>query len=199
MNKTFQPGLQIGLLAAMLTLSTAAFAHPGHETMMGFASGLSHPFFGLDHLVAMIALGFVAVKLHARRLTFASFSTGMVLGGILAAMDIAIPYVEAIIVASLLAIAYTLFNRTAGSARPVYAVPAIVIFAAGHGWAHVAEQPVELSSAGYMAGMMLGAICLQAIGLMLSQRLRQKVAAERAVAGTSLVAAVMAATSLLLG
>ena len=48
-------------LAVLATLvSTAAFAHAGdhsHLAHLGFAAGFAHPFTGLDHLLAMIAVG----------------------------------------------------------------------------------------------------------------------------------------------
>jgi len=40
----------------LLTVSTAAFAHPGHD-VSGYTAGLMHPFSGLDHLLAMAAVG----------------------------------------------------------------------------------------------------------------------------------------------
>ena len=42
---------------ALLTASATAMAHPGH-TEGGFTSGLLHPMLGLDHLLAMAAIGF---------------------------------------------------------------------------------------------------------------------------------------------
>ena len=46
--------------AALLTASATAMAHPGH-TEGGFTSGLLHPMLGLDHLLAMAAIGFWGV------------------------------------------------------------------------------------------------------------------------------------------
>ncbi len=199
MNKTIKSGLQVGLPAVLLSISTGAMAHPGHETVMGFISGLSHPIMGLDHLVAMIALGFVAVKLNARRLTLTCFGSGMILGGMLAFAGVNIPFVEAIIVASLLAITFTLLNRSITKTRLVYTVPALLAFSASHGWAHVAEQPVDFSSAWYMTGMMVSALSLQVIGLFLAQRLEKKLVARKTVAGATLTTAALAAGSLILG
>ena len=48
------------LVAILLfTASSAAFAHPGHD-VSGLAAGLMHPFSGLDHLLAMVAVGLCA-------------------------------------------------------------------------------------------------------------------------------------------
>ena len=46
---------------ALLTASATAMAHPGH-TEGGFTSGLLHPMLGLDHLLAMAAIGFWSVR-----------------------------------------------------------------------------------------------------------------------------------------
>lgn len=51
------------LLTAIILLGTssAAFAHPGHD-VSGLAAGLVHPFSGLDHLLAMVAVGLWAAQ-----------------------------------------------------------------------------------------------------------------------------------------
>ena len=50
----------------LLATSTAAFAHPGHN-VSGFAAGLMHPFSGLDHLLAMVAVGLWAAQGGGRK------------------------------------------------------------------------------------------------------------------------------------
>ena len=55
---TFLPAALIFLLAPAV-----AFAHPGHGGSWGLAAGLAHPFLGIDHLVAMTAVGFWAAQL----------------------------------------------------------------------------------------------------------------------------------------
>ena len=64
----FRPRLIVATLA-LLCLSTVlaspAMAHPGtpgHE----FVDGLEHPIFGLDHLLAMVAVGLLAVRIGGR-------------------------------------------------------------------------------------------------------------------------------------
>ena len=46
---------------ALLFTPTLAFAHPGHGTS-GLLAGLSHPLGGLDHLLAMLAVGLWAAQ-----------------------------------------------------------------------------------------------------------------------------------------
>ena len=45
------------LVVALSMSAGAAFAHTGTGAIGGFVSGFTHPIFGLDHLVAMVAVG----------------------------------------------------------------------------------------------------------------------------------------------
>ncbi len=59
--------LFLGFLAA--AASSVALAHVGVHPEGGFeAIGLTHPFLGLDHLLAMIAMGIWTVQVVGRRL-----------------------------------------------------------------------------------------------------------------------------------
>jgi urease accessory protein len=42
---------------AGLTMALPALAHPGHGGESGFAAGMLHPLSGLDHLLALLAVG----------------------------------------------------------------------------------------------------------------------------------------------
>lgn len=52
--KRWQPSIMI-LLAMFLTQTAQAHTFGAHDA--GFAAGLAHPFIGLDHLLAMVAVG----------------------------------------------------------------------------------------------------------------------------------------------
>src|SRR4051812_37933921 len=43
-----------------------ALAHPGHSGPHGFAGGFVHPFTGLDHMLAALAIGIWAIQLGGR-------------------------------------------------------------------------------------------------------------------------------------
>ncbi len=45
----------LSIAAGGLLLSGSVFAHPGHDA--GMLSGFLHPLLGLDHLIAMLAVG----------------------------------------------------------------------------------------------------------------------------------------------
>src|SRR5689334_20763007 len=83
-------------LAAIL-LPTAAWAHPGHDATVGFAAGFVHPVTGIDHVLAMIAVGLFAANLGGRALWAVplSFVSVMALGGALGVAGVAVPFVEA--------------------------------------------------------------------------------------------------------
>ena len=89
--------------AALASLSGAALAHPGHAPA-SFATGFAHPLGGLDHLLAMLAVGLYAARQAgaARLLLPAGFVLAMLAGAGLGALGLALPAVEAGIAASLL-------------------------------------------------------------------------------------------------
>jgi hypothetical protein len=69
------------ILALTAGMSGSAFAHTGHGAAFGFSSGFLHPFGGLDHVLAMIAVGLLAAQLGGRALWLVpgTFVTVMVL------------------------------------------------------------------------------------------------------------------------
>src|SRR5687768_3353260 len=92
-------------LAALATLvSTAAFAHPGDHSHLGFATGFAHPFTGLDHLLAMVAVGLWASQLGGRAVWLLplTFPVVMAAGAALGFGGVALPGVEIGITASVL-------------------------------------------------------------------------------------------------
>jgi urease accessory protein len=151
------------VLAAALAAAPAA-AHPGHE--VGFAAGCVHPFGGLDHLLAMVAVGIWAGLIGgARRWIWpASFVAAMAVGALLGHAAVELPAMERLIALSVVLLGAAVALRW--PAAPV--LGAVVIFAAGlaHGFAHGAEAPLEGFGA-TMAGFLLGTALLHAAGLAL--------------------------------
>ena len=45
------------LLASLVVMATPASAHVGQDLGFSIAGGFAHPFLGLDHLAAMVAVG----------------------------------------------------------------------------------------------------------------------------------------------
>jgi urease accessory protein len=166
------------LRAASLTLlacalPTLAYAHPGHE-VQGFADGLAHPFTGLDHLFAMLAVGIWAAQLGGRSawqvpLTFVAI---MALGGGLGMAAIPLPFVEVGIVASLLTLGFLIAARV----RLPLALSAIIagVFALFHGQAHGAEMSPGASAMAYAFGFLSATALLHLSGYAFGMAMRAK-------------------------
>jgi urease accessory protein len=157
-------------LAAFLAPSIA-LAHPGHAES-GIVAGLLHPLSGLDHLLAMVAVGLLAAELGGRALWAvpAAFVTIMALGGMAGAAGLSLPYVE---VAVALSVAVFGLLILSGKALPVGAAMALVgAFAAFHGHAHGAEIPAHGAWLAYGLGFMATTALLHGLGITLGLAIR---------------------------
>ncbi len=155
------------LLPVLLSLPALAFAHPGHELRSGFVAGIAHPWSGVDHLIAMLAVGLWAAQLGGR-LRWAvplSFVTVMLLGGLLGLSGWQFGVVEQGIAASVCVSGLLL----AGAVRLPAAVCVLLtgVFATFHGYAHGAEAPAA-SVTTYMAGFALSTVVLHMVGLLVA-------------------------------
>jgi urease accessory protein len=143
----------------------AALAHTGAEHALSFASGFSHPWTGLDHMLAMVAVGLWA-GLNGGRALWAwpvAFVGVMVLGGALGIAGIALPLVESGILASVVVLGLLVL---VAARLPVLIGAALVsAFALLHGHAHGIELPGDAAAATYAAGFALATALLHAIGL----------------------------------
>jgi urease accessory protein len=79
-----------------MLLSAPALAHTGAGSTSAFALGFLHPLEGLDHVLAMVAVGVFAALLgdHTLWALPVSFMAMMLVGGILGFVGIEIPGVE---------------------------------------------------------------------------------------------------------
>ncbi|WP_416798743.1 nickel permease HupE [Ciceribacter azotifigens] len=149
---------------ALLALPGIAEAHIGLHAD-GTLAGLGHPFSGLDHILAMVAVGFWASTLggSARWIVPSAFVAVMALGGVMGIYGIGLPMVEtgiALTVAALgLLVAFDIKVPT-----PV-AAAIVGVCALFHGHAHGTELPGMSSAAGYVAGFMAATILLHLIGI----------------------------------
>jgi urease accessory protein len=156
-------------VAAVLTLAAGvAHAHEGHGAQ-GLAAGLAHPFAGVDHLLAMIAVGLwsVAVLQGARRLAGPAFFLLALLAGAFVGVQTGASVAGAYIEPSV-ALSVALFGVLLLARRQLPAAAGLALVAAAgvvHGVAHGAEWSSGTSFATYAAGFMLGSALLHAIGL----------------------------------
>lgn len=152
------------LLSALLLSPTLVDAHTGHDASGGFVSGWFHPIFGLDHLIAILAVGLWAAMLggRARWILPLGFLSGMLGGGLLGLMGVPLPAVEPMILTSLFL--FGLILLTAWQSNVTVAAVVAGAFGLFHGCAHALERP-EGSFALYAAGFLLATLVLMAIGL----------------------------------
>ena len=131
----------------------------------GFFHGLSHPIHGLDHVLAMIAVGLWAAQLGGRALWLVplNFVGIMALGGILGASGVPVPFVETGIILSVVVLGLLI----AGAVRlPLLAGAALVgLFALFHGHAHGAEMPATARGLLYGLGFVMVTALLHAVGI----------------------------------
>lgn len=162
--------VRIGVIVAIgvaVILPGAAFAHPGHGS--GFAEGFAHPFGGLDHLLAALAVGMIAANLGGRALLAVpgAFLTAMALGGMLGAGGVAIPATEVAIAASLLA--FGLAVACHFDAPPMLAAALVAFFAIFHGHAHGSEMAADASRVHFAVGFLMATAALHAAGIVIGK------------------------------
>lgn len=150
---------------AVLLLPGIVHAHIVAGEAHGFVHGLAHPFGGLDHVCAMIAVGLWAAQI-GRRTTWAAplaFVSVMVLGGLLGLADVPLPFVQTGVLASLLVLGLLLAAAVRLSLLASTAV--VSLFALFHGYAHGAEMPHGASGFDYALGFVLATAFLHASGI----------------------------------
>jgi urease accessory protein len=154
------------LLALLLILvPTAAFAHTGHGDTSGLLHGFMHPIGGLDHVLAMVAVGIFAFVLGGRALFLVplSFVAMMAAGFGLGITGVDVPFVEFGIALSSIVIGGA---AALGRPMPVAAAMSLVgVFAVFHGHAHGAEMPVGALGFEYALGFMAATALLHAVGI----------------------------------
>ena len=153
-----------GAALFLTVLPSAAFAHPAVFHTSPFLDGIAHPLSGLDHILAMVAVGLWAAQQGGRALWAwpAAFVGIMLLGGALGMAGVALPMVEPAIAASVLVLG--LLIATA-SALPVAGGAALVaLFALFHGNAHGLEAATG-GVAAYAAGFAIATALLHGAGL----------------------------------
>ena len=154
--------LGVLLLAAA---SSAALAHTESGQATGFLTGLLHPVSGLDHVLAMIAVGLWGAQLGAPAIWLlpVTFPMVMALGGVLGLLGMPLPGVELGIAASAVLLGAVVMTER----RPplLAAVVLVGFFAVFHGHAHGTELPAGQSGLLYSLGFVVATGCLHAIGI----------------------------------
>lgn len=162
--------VQRALLLTSLLFPAAAFAHSG-ANFSGFMSGFAHPFGGIDHLLAMGAVGLLAGRFAGwhRWMLPLTFLCAMTIGGLLGMNALMLPFVEGFIALSLVVFGSALILSRA----PKFALAAafVAAFAIFHGHAHATEM-AGASPFEYSSGFLLATALLHGAGLWLASILR---------------------------
>lgn len=154
----------LGVSVAALALSSPALAHSGAHSDGGFLAGLTHPLFGLDHLLAMVAVGLWAAVSEPRRWWVAPAGF---LFGMLASMGLALSGFAVLASESLILLSVILFGSLALFAAklpPIAAFAGAAVLASAHGAAHGAEIPVSGTAVVFACGVMLTTALLMTAG-----------------------------------
>jgi urease accessory protein len=165
--------LRASPFATLLLVLTAAsaFAHTG-SLSGGFLGGFTHPLFGPDHIVAMVAVGLWGALLGTPQMLVLPilFPLVMAVGGALGIVGVPLPASEFAIAAS----AFVLGLMVASAARPPLWVAATIVgaFAIFHGYAHGTELPAGADAAAYSIGFVTATGLLHLAGIFLGLTVR---------------------------
>ena len=151
-----------------------AFAHSQAGRGFGFLAGLEHPLTGLDHMLAMLAVGIWGAVLRGRAVWVlpVAFPLIMALGAVAGILALPMLPIEPGIAASVIGLGFVIalnFRPPLGGA-----VALIGVFAIFHGYAHGVELPGRADALAYCIGFMLatGLIHLSGIAIGQTGRLR---------------------------
>lgn len=156
------------VLLALVLAANPVLAHVG-EDLNGLTSGLLHPITGLDHVVAMIAVGLWGGILGKPALWILPivFPLAMAVSASAGAAGIPLPGVEVGIALSGVVLGLMVFF----AAKPPLWIAAVLvgIFAVFHGHAHGAELPEAANPMVYAVGFVVSTGVLHLIGIAIGQ------------------------------
>ena len=155
----------LSILTVAMLCAQPAFAHPQKGAAVGFVTGFLHPISGLDHVLAMVAVGLWGAQLGAPAIWLlpVAFPMVMAFGGMLGLLGVPIPGVEYGIAASAILLGAAVMFEF----RPPLGLAAALVgfFAICHGHAHGTELPPNQSALLYSMGFVIATGCLHAVGI----------------------------------
>jgi urease accessory protein len=157
---------RIAFVWSLLTLAAVPlFAHQAGGEAAGLLSGLQHPVSGLDHVVAMLAVGLWGAQLGSPALWMlpVAFPMVMAIGGAMGLIGLPLPGVEIGIAVS----GVVLGAMVMLEARPKLSVALALVgvFALFHGHAHGTELPSGQNGLLYSVGFVAATGTLHACGI----------------------------------
>ncbi len=162
-----RPVLLIILLGGCLLAPPPVRAHIEQGQATGFLTGWGHPWSGLDHILAMIAVGLWGAQLGVPAIWLLpiAFPMMMAVGALMGLLSIPIPGIEIGIACSALVLGAMILTE----ARPKLIVALVLVgfFALFHGHAHGTELPPGQNGLLYSLGFIAGTGCLHGVGILL--------------------------------
>lgn len=161
-----EPGAKFLIFLILLGVSGTASAHPGHE-VSGLMAGLMHPFSGMDHLLAMMAVGLWAVQNGNRQLWLlpGTFMVVMALGAMVAMAYPLLPLMESGIAASVLLLG--MFTMLSLQVAVKFSVAVTGLFGFFHGYAHGLEILGDIDTGTYALGFLAATAALHFSGILI--------------------------------
>ncbi|WEX10425.1 HupE/UreJ family protein [Chelativorans sp. AA-79] len=152
--------------AAFFAATAPAFAHLDPAAHGSFMAGFSHPLFGLDHILVMVAVGLWAATLGGRAMGLvpAAFVGTMILGFAAALFGAPLPFVEPVILASIVFIGIMMALALPLPAAGMMGI--VAFFAFFHGHAHGGELGAA-GAARFAVGFAVTTALLHAAGIAL--------------------------------
>jgi urease accessory protein len=163
----------VPILIGLASLGFASIVLAGPLSAVGLFAGAKHPLTGLDHLVAMIAVGLWAGQMggKARWSVPCAFVGLMLVGGALGFVGVPLPFVESGVVASVFVLG--LLVAAAVHWRPLASVALVGVFAIFHGHAHATEVAAGISGLDFVVGFAFTTAALHGVGLLLAAALER--------------------------
>ena len=193
--KRFAPNQLVKFLAfiALAFLPLVAQAHPGRIEAHGLLTGMAHPVMGADHLLAALAVGFIAAQMGGRAfwLLPATFVSCLFIGMLAGMGFLGEPAIEAIIFSSVLVFGAMIVST---KQLPLWASLLVVgFFALFHGHAHGSEMPGgaprDLYTVGFLAAT--GLLHWMAMGSVIVARYYGKTSLVRYAGGAVILSGVV--------
>jgi urease accessory protein len=160
---------RLAAAAIFLLAPATAFAHVGHDLAgqgfgASFMAGFLHPITGADHLLAMLAVGLWAALAGRPALWLwpAAFLAAMLAGFLLAPAGVVLPFVEPMILASVIGLG--ILAALAFRPHPALGAALVALFGLFHGHAHGAEAGEAMLS-GFGGGFLLATAALHLGGV----------------------------------
>lgn len=156
-------------LLSIIFLPQLALAHTGGGHENGFIAGLGHPVLGMDHFLAMVAVGIVSALMGGKAIWTvpAAFVVAMLIGGVAGGMIPDMPFIELGIVSSVIALGAVIALGKQRLSQNIWMVAMgfVGFFGLFHGYAHGSEMPEMVEPLLYGAGFVTGTIGLHLLGV----------------------------------